>query len=298
MEQVEAENHRLRKELEELKLRVEEEKIESQRKTKALEDEIAELKKQRAEALENDDISSSSSSCSQRSQGMVEVSSVRSSVIKSLKKTTSLDYVTSGNQKQVEATTADFKREVAESERHSRCDSEELADSVITTRSSRAPRVPKPPPRPSFSLPHSTDSAASENKDNVETDQAIPQPPKLAPPAPPPPPPKAASKAAPPPPPPPPKGTGQVAAKVRRIPEVVEFYHSLMRRESQSRRESISGTAEIPTTAKPRDMIGEIENRSSHLLAVSVSLGFAEISVMPLVICVNVQCLLTHMLYF
>jgi hypothetical protein len=59
-------------------------------------------------------------------------------------------------------------------------------------------------------------------------------------------------------------------AKVRRVPEVVEFYHSLMRRDSQSRRESNSGAAaEVPATANARDMIGEIENRSTHLLAVS-----------------------------
>lgn len=51
---------------------------------------------------------------------------------------------------------------------------------------------------------------------------------------------------------------------------MVEFYHSLMRRDS--RRESgngASGTAESagPATAA-KDMIGEIENRSTHLLAV------------------------------
>ncbi|KAJ1402147.1 hypothetical protein SESBI_28245 [Sesbania bispinosa] len=108
----------------------------------------------------------------------------------SAQKTASLDHG-SGNMKQVEATVADFKREVAESERPrlSRCDSEELTDSVVT-------------------------------------------------------------------------------AMVRKVPEVVEFYHSLMRRESQSRRESISGVAEVTPTANPRDMIGEIENRSSHLLAI------------------------------
>ena len=54
---------------------------------------------------------------------------------------------------------------------------------------------------------------------------------------------------------------------------MVEFYHSLMRRDSQSRRDSSSGAgggaAEVLATANPRDMIGEIENRSTHLLAVS-----------------------------
>ncbi|KAJ1393978.1 Protein CHUP1, chloroplastic [Sesbania bispinosa] len=186
IEQIEAENQRLRKELKELKLQIEEEKTEHQHRTKALEDEIAELKKtasgnNRAPPLQNDDVSSSSS---QKFQGLVEVS-VRSNLIKTLNKTASLDHG-SGNMKQVEATVTDFKREVAESERPrlSRCDSEELTDSVVTRS------------------------------------------------------------------------------------QVVEFYHSLMRRESQSRRESISGVAEVTPTANPRDMIGEIENRSSHLLAI------------------------------
>ncbi|XP_027338149.1 protein CHUP1, chloroplastic-like [Abrus precatorius] len=264
IEQMEAENQRLRNELEKLKLRIEEEKTENQRKTKALEDQIEKLKKTASDhvckVFENDEHSSSSSS--PRLLGTVEVS-VRSTIIKSVKKTTSEHGGL--NQKQVEATVVDFKRELAENERprYSRSDSDELADSThaVLTRS-RAPRVPKPPPRPSSSS-LSYDSAAG----NVETEQAVFQPSKTGPPLPPPPP-KAASKAAPPPPPPLPKGSRQVAAKVRRVPEVVEFYHSLMKRESQSRREPSSGVAEMPPPANARDMIGEIENRSSHLLAI------------------------------
>ncbi|KAG2395985.1 Protein CHUP1-like protein [Vigna angularis] len=269
MEQVEADNRRLRNELQELKLRMEEEKIENLKKTKALEDEIAELKKTASDhvckalvnevhsSMENDEHSSV------RLQAPLEVP-VRSTLIKSLKKTTS-DH-RSVNHKQFEATVQDFKPEMAESERPRR-DSGELADSTesILTRS-RAPRVPKPPPRPSLSSSSMrsryTDSAASENG-NVEIEKVISRPPP-----PPPPPFKAALKTAPPPPPPPPKGSRQVTAKVRKVPEVVEFYHSLMRRESQSRRESLSGVVELPPAANPRDMIGEIENRSSHLLAI------------------------------
>ncbi|PPS07095.1 hypothetical protein GOBAR_AA13554 [Gossypium barbadense] len=74
---------------------------------------------------------------------------------------------------------------------------------------------------------------------------------------------------APPPPPPPPKGTKAIVAKVRRVPEVVEFYHSLMRRDSK--REAAGGCSApevLPATANARDMIGEIENRSSYLLAI------------------------------
>lgn len=251
---------------------MEEEKTESLKKTKALEDEIAELKKTASDhvckalvnelhsSMENDEHSSV------RLQAPLEVPA-RSTLVKSLKKTAS-DH-RSVNHKQFEVTVQDFKPEMAESERPRR-DSVELADSTesILTRS-RAPRVPKPPPRPSLSSSSMrsryTESAASENG-NVETEKVISRPPP-----PPPPPFKASSKAGPPPPPPPPKGSRQVTAKVRKVPEVVEFYHSLMRRESQSRRESLSGVVELPPAANPRDMIGEIENRSSHLLAVSVA---------------------------
>lgn len=47
---------------------------------------------------------------------------------------------------------------------------------------------------------------------------------------------------------------------------MAEFYHSLMRRESK--RESGAGVSDAPAAANARDMIGEIENRSAHLLAI------------------------------
>ncbi|RDX90866.1 Protein CHUP1, chloroplastic, partial [Mucuna pruriens] len=267
-EEAEAENERLKNELRELKLRTEEEKIERERKIKALEVEIAEMKKtasyssgssNRTEALESH-VHEHEHEASQR---FVEVS-VRSNLMKSLKKTAS------------DLGSGSLKREVAETERprHSRCNSEELADCTDSVLSaavrSRAPRVPNPPPKPSSSSPP---SPLSDSSNNGETEQAIPPPPppppmKAAPPPPPPPPRKPASKAAPPPPPPPPPKVGRVApAKVRRVPEVVEFYHSLMRRDSHSRRDS-GAVAEVPATANARDMIGEIENRSTHLLAI------------------------------
>ncbi|XP_014510685.1 protein CHUP1, chloroplastic [Vigna radiata var. radiata] len=292
-EETEVENEKLKKELQELKVRVEEERRESEMKLKALEDEIVEMKKtmsysgcssssSRAETLESH-VHEHENEASQR---LVEVS-VRSNVMKSLKKTAS------------DLGGGILKREAGETERphHSRCNSEELADcsdSVLAgSVRSRAPRVPNPPPRPSSSSPSSPSCSSS----NIgETEQAIPPPPppppppikaappplikaapppliKAAPPPPPPPPPprKPASKAAPPPPPPPPPAkAGKLApAKVRRVPEVVEFYHSLMRRDSHSRRDSGSaGAAEVPATANARDMIGEIENRSTHLLAI------------------------------
>ncbi|OIW10147.1 hypothetical protein TanjilG_27898 [Lupinus angustifolius] len=256
IEDVEAENERLKNELHELKLRMEEEKRESERKMKALKNEIAELKKTASYTCSTMESEKNSSA----SQSFLDIST-RSSLFKSLKKTKS------------ENGTGYLKREVvAETERprHSRCNSEELADSTDSVLSgavrSRAPRVPKPPPRPSSSSPFSALSGSSEETENVIT-----QPPKnLAAPPPPPPPPKPASKTAPPP--PQPKGGRTITTKVRRVPEVVEFYHSLMRRESQSRRDltSSGGGTEVPvmSNANARDMIGEIENRSSHLLAI------------------------------
>lgn len=284
MEQLEAENEKLGNELQELKLRMKEEKTENLRKIQALEDEIAELKKTASDrvckALVNNEHSSLECKSLENDEHLQTTSilqahlevPVRPNFIRSLKKT-ALDY-RSLNHKQFEATVvvADFKQEVAESQRPRR-DSEELIDSIESNLTrSRAPRVPKPPPRRSLS----SSTLLSSKNGNFKMEQVISQPPRVAPP-PPPPPPRAASKSAPPPPPPPLKGSRQVTAKVRKIPEVVEFYHSLMRRESQSRRESVSGDVEVPpTTANPRDMIGEIENRSSHLLAVSVCPDFAE----------------------
>ncbi|EEC79738.1 hypothetical protein OsI_21078 [Oryza sativa Indica Group] len=58
---------------------------------------------------------------------------------------------------------------------------------------------------------------------------------------------------------------------VRRVPEVVEFYHSLMRRDSKRDGGGGGGGPEACPgggAAAARDMIGEIENRSAHLLAI------------------------------
>ncbi|KAF3451371.1 hypothetical protein FNV43_RR07466 [Rhamnella rubrinervis] len=284
IESLEAENQRLRNEVEEMMKKVEEERRESEGKVKAIEAEITELKRtasdrSRAELLfENDELSSS-----QRFQGLMEIS-VRSNLIKNLKRGVKCPEVISTNQLENQKLEAsDLKREDAETERsrHSRCNSEELAESsysVLSNVRSRGPRVPNPPPRPSSSSSSTSSNGvctySSETNASVKQGQAIPPPPPLAPnqPVPPPPPPPLKTlpptlpplKAAPPPPPPPPKGLKPMPAKVRRVPEVVEFYHSLMRRDS--RRES--GVSDISATANARDMIGEIENRSSHLLAI------------------------------
>ncbi|TYG97398.1 hypothetical protein ES288_A10G035900v1 [Gossypium darwinii] len=283
MENLRNENEKLRTEVEEMKGKVEEERKEKERKVREMESEISELKKMvtsnpvcngKAEVFgENEDLLSSS----KRFNGLVEVSA-KSNLVKNLKRSNSKCWETvvfsaSSNEK-VES--LEFKREVLEADRqrHSRCNSDELAESTLLNIRSRVPRIPKPPPRPSSS------SLISSNGSPDFTEKQIPPPPppppppapvaavkQLAPPPPPPPPPVKAI--APPPPPPPPKGTKAIVAKVRRVPEVVEFYHSLMRRDSK--REAAGGCSApevLPATANARDMIGEIENRSSYLLAI------------------------------
>ncbi|KAK6283906.1 hypothetical protein POUND7_002858 [Theobroma cacao] len=284
IENLRNENETLKTEVEEMKEKIEEERKESEKKVREMEEEIAELKKtvlsysdrnSKAEiTVESDDLLSSS----QRYQGLVEVS-VKSNLIKNLKrnnsKCTDAVVVSTLNNEKVES--LEFKREEFETERprHSRCNSEELVDSTLVNIRSRVPRVPKPPPRPSSSSPSSSTSSISSSD---STEKHIPPPPPPPPPpapvaavkqvAPPPPPPPPIKAIAPPPPPPPPKGMRAIAAKVRRVPEVVEFYHSLMRRDSKREAGGCSVPEVLPATANARDMIGEIENRSTHLLAI------------------------------
>uniref|UniRef100_A0A2N9HQH3 Protein CHUP1, chloroplastic n=1 Tax=Fagus sylvatica TaxID=28930 RepID=A0A2N9HQH3_FAGSY len=253
IESLEIENRRLIMELEELKKKLEEEKEENEKKVKAMEVEISELKKTASDRnrteliLESDELSSS-----QRFQGLMEVS-VKSNLIKNLRKPTKYTDGAVLSFENLKLEGLDSKKEEPETERprHSRCNSEELAESTLANLRSRPPRVPKPPPTPSSSTSSSSSSCSSNGPCSSPT---IPMPP---------PPPK---KSAPPPPPPPPlKGMKVGAAKVRRVPEVVEFYHSLMRRDS--RRDSANSDV-APSTTNARDMIGEIENRSAHLLAI------------------------------
>lgn len=136
---------------------------------------------------------------------------------------------------------------------------------------SKAPRVPKPPPKRCSpdSSPSSSSPDGRKSMDSVSAPPPPPPPPPTVksghPPPPPPPPQKKSSAPAPLPPPPPPKGMKAATAKVKRVPEVVEFYHSLMRRDS--RRDSGAGAVEF-TAASARDLVGEIENRSAYLLAI------------------------------
>lgn len=105
---------------------------------------------------------------------------------------------------------------------------------------SRAPRVPNPPPSPTWIQPKTT----------VRKEGCM---------APPPPPP--------PPPPPLPSKLQRSSKAIQRVPEVVELYRSLVRREGKN--DARSGSVGIPAATNSREMIGEIENRSAYVLAVS-----------------------------
>lgn len=119
----------------------------------------------------------------------------------------------------------------------------------------RPPRVPRPPPK-------SSGNSASGGNVSLSTGGPSGGPP------PPPPPPRAPG--GPPPPPPPPGGLSRGAGnddKVHRAPEVVEFYQSLMKREAKKDTTTLISTTSNTANARS-NMIGEIENRSTFLLAV------------------------------
>ncbi|XP_068667186.1 protein INCREASED PETAL GROWTH ANISOTROPY 1-like [Aristolochia californica] len=146
---------------------------------------------------------------------------------------------------------------------------EEVSELPVFSSGARGPRVPKPPPRPSSapsSLTSSPEAIAVTNIRICPEKTKLPALPSFPPP---PPPPALSGKGMPPPPPPPLPPTRlmtSAAAKVRRVPEVVEFYHSLMRRDSK--RDSCGSVPDAPSAANTRNMIGEIENRSAHLIAI------------------------------
>ncbi|XP_076894782.1 INCREASED PETAL GROWTH ANISOTROPY 1-like protein 1 [Bidens hawaiensis] len=71
---------------------------------------------------------------------------------------------------------------------------------------------------------------------------------------------------APPPPPPPIQMTPVGSKTVRRVPAVMEFYRSLMKRDTQ--KENKNGVTGFVLPAYSRDMIGEIENRSTYLSSI------------------------------
>lgn len=140
-------------------------------------------------------------------------------------------------------------------------DSNKMVDSVSVSRmklaqiEKRPPRVPRPPPK---------GAGSSAVGSNGNAPAGVPSG------GPPPPPPPPRAPGGPPPPPPPPGGLARGAGtgdKVHRAPEVVEFYQSLMKREAKKDTTSLISSTSDTTNARS-NMIGEIENRSSFLLAV------------------------------
>ncbi|CAN8266528.1 unnamed protein product [Cochlearia groenlandica] len=127
----------------------------------------------------------------------------------------------------------------------------------------RPPRVLRPPPKSSG---------------GKSTNMPSPRPPLPGggPPPPPPPPgggPPPPPGGGPPPPPPPPgalgRGAGVGGNKVHRAPELVEFYQSLMKREAKKDgTPSLISSGSGNSSEARSSMIGEIENRSTFLLAV------------------------------
>ncbi|CAH8362761.1 unnamed protein product [Eruca vesicaria subsp. sativa] len=246
------ENERLRREIE----RSEEVRRESERREKEMEAETVELRKLVSSLRESEE---HALSVSQRFQGLMDVSA-KSSLIRSLKRVGSMRNIPDPVPNQEDA-----NKTVTPGDINGKEEIEELHVSSLSTVRSRVPRVPKPPPQRSFSSVDSTENRADPlpRRTNVPPPPPPPRPPPHLP---------SVSKA-PPPPPPPPKSLNIASAKVRKVPEVVEFYHSLMRRDStNSRRDSTGGgnaAAEaVLASSNARDMIGEIENRSGYLLAI------------------------------
>lgn len=124
----------------------------------------------------------------------------------------------------------------------------------------RPPRTARPPPRPTGGSP----ATAANPSGGVSGGGPPPPPPPPGAPPPPPPP------GGPPRPPPPPGSLARGAGggdKVHRAPELVEFYQSLMKREAKKDTSIVSVSASNTADARS-NMIGEIENRSTFLLAV------------------------------
>ncbi|KAJ4836795.1 hypothetical protein Tsubulata_029982 [Turnera subulata] len=109
----------------------------------------------------------------------------------------------------------------------------------FAARKERPAKLPSPPPRPTSA----TAPPVKEGKDS-----------KLS-----------STAAAPPPPPPPPKSL-MGSKSVRRVPEVVEFYRFLTKKDASVENKT-NGIA-TPATAFSPSMIGEIENRSTYLSAI------------------------------
>lgn len=149
----------------------------------------------------------------------------------------------------------------AEQSGDSKTDAQAVSKMKLVNIEKRPTRTPRPPPKRSGGGPATADNNVTGG----------------APGGPPPPPPPPGAPLPPPPPgggpprPPPPPGSlmkgGAGGDKVHRAPELVEFYQSLMKRESKKDTSALI-TATSNTSDARSNMIGEIENRSTFLLAV------------------------------
>ena len=140
-----------------------------------MEVEISELKKTTSDRCSSILIESEKLSSSQRFQGLMGVT-VKSNLIKNLKKQHGAVSNFENNQKLEVRDLKKNKADQQERPRHSRCSSEELAKSTLSSLRFRPPRVPKPPPRPSSSS--SSSSCSSNGSFGLMTEQAnIPLPP-------------------------------------------------------------------------------------------------------------------------
>ncbi|CAL4948420.1 unnamed protein product [Urochloa decumbens] len=275
-DRLEAENARLCAELDAAALEVTSRK----QRIVEMEKEMAELRRQQEVAAAADDCSSSASATNEQ----LESTSAAPHHASSAQPTAERPYIASPPPPPAPPTPFKSKSYFSASSTPSPASSSPPSPSSSSTSTS-----------PSYSRSSSSDTAAAPRPPRVPDLSKLPPIPPPPPPCPPPPPPppRGASKrsspsgppsAAPPPPPPPPPparrpplgaafpppagpSSGQC---VRRVPEVVEFYHSMMRRES---RRDGGATGEAANgggggVAATRDMIGEIENRSAHLLAI------------------------------
>ncbi|XP_057831272.2 protein CHUP1, chloroplastic isoform X1 [Cryptomeria japonica] len=125
----------------------------------------------------------------------------------------------------------------------------------------RAPKVAKAPPKPSMGSP--THNGISIK---ASSDVRMPAPPSLPPSK------STAAVGMPPPPPPPPNSLQdlqrQTGEKVHRVPQVVEFYQSLVKREVQKEVTNVTSATSSNVADAHNNIIGELENRSAYLLAV------------------------------
>ncbi|KAL1829655.1 hypothetical protein ACET3Z_008067 [Daucus carota] len=223
------ENERLRQEVEMLHCKLFEQSRDSGERIKALEGRVLELS--RMTKVETRKKNQEGSKL-QRFQGLIDVS-CKSNVKTNVNILEKFDYLEQSICKEKEIESEIILPNCSG-------DSVEFAVSV----ESRMPRIPRPPPRPSVPCSDSSGCVLT-----LVSDQPI-------------------LKVAPQPPPLPPKGLMTGEGKVSRVPEVVEFYHSLMRRDSRRDTGGGGATDGRPGTTNARNMIGEIENRSAYLLAI------------------------------